>query len=147
MEIAPAYRRGPERRGAPLCGGPLENGCLFEHFRLVKSSIPDELAAAIRVEEDRRGLAPNSQSSPGFERGVVQHSKRRRAVLLDERIGFLQTVLSAEAYRGQLVLVFASKLLDTRRLAPANWSVRGPKPQKNWLGLENQHAKIDVPAG
>ena len=34
-----------------------------------------------------------------------------------------------------------------RRLAPADWSVRGPKPQQDRLGLENQHAKIDVPAG
>jgi hypothetical protein len=105
------------------------------------------LAAAIRVEEDRRGLASNSQSGPGFERGVVQHSKRRRAVLLDELIGILQIVLGAEAYQGQLVLVLASKLLDARRLAPADWSVRGPKPQQDRLGLENQHAKIDVPAG
>ena len=62
-------------------------------------------------------------------------------------MGLLQTVLSAEADQGQFVLVLASKLLDTRRLAPANWSVRGPKPQQDWLGLENQHAKIDVPAG
>ena len=62
-------------------------------------------------------------------------------------MGFLQTVLGTEAYQGQFVFVLASKLLDTRRLAPADWSVRGPKPQQDRLGLENQHAKIDVPAG
>ena len=105
------------------------------------------MAAAIRVEEDRRWLASNPQSRPGFEHGIVQHSKGRRAVLLDELIGILQIVLGAEAYQGEFVLVLASKLLDTRRLAPTSWSVRGLKPQQDWLGLENQHAKIDIPAG
>lgn len=99
------------------------------------------------IEQDRTRLTAHTELLPRLESRVPQHGKRRRVIGVDEVDCLLIGVLSPEPDDLDYFRILASKLLDCRRLAPTEWSVGSPEPQKHRFVERGEEFGVDLASG